>query len=280
MLPQSTEVICVDDGSTDQTFTVLSHHKLVFPKRLLRLSRNFGHQAALLAGLEQAKGEFVVTMDGDLQHPPELIVTMLEAHQSGVDIVLTSRSDTQQHSLFKKLTTTLFYAVLSFLAGKNFVANTSDFRSLNRKALTALLAMPERRKFLRGMVEWIGFSTLVLPYQPQSRAAGESKYSLLKMLKLAFDGITSFSTLPLYFAAGFSCLLFAGAVLYALYVLFVRFVAGNVVSGWASVLFILLIIGGFLSLFLAVIGMYLAAIYDEVKQRPTYIVEHNHETHT
>jgi predicted PurR-regulated permease PerM len=100
------------------------------------------------------------------------------------------------------------------------------------------------------------------------------------MLKLAFDGITSFSTLPLYFAAGFSCLLFAGAVLYALYVLFVRFVAGNVVSGWASVLFILLIIGGFLSLFLAVIGMYLAAIYDEVKQRPTYIVEHNHETHT
>jgi len=273
MLPSSTEIIFVDDGSMDATAKLIKKIKLPFTILLISLSRNFGHQSALLAGLEKAAGKFVVTMDGDLQHPPELIPKMLEQHRKGIDIVLTQRLDGQITSRFKKMSAHCFYQLMNTFSEVQIGWNTSDFRSLNRVALDNLLALPEKRKFLRGMTQWLGFSVITLPFQVQPRRKGKSKYSVIKMLKLALYGISSFSTMPLYLSGLFSLVLFASALLYAVYVLYVRFIVNDVVSGWASLLFVLLIIGGFLSFFLGVIGMYLAAIYDEVKQRPNYIIQ-------
>jgi polyisoprenyl-phosphate glycosyltransferase len=264
------DVIFVDDGSTDSTAEKLTNAP--FPATILSLSRNFGHQAALLAGLEAAKGDIIITMDGDLQHPLSLIPKMLEAHKNGVDIVLTQRIDEDSISLAKKETASLFYRLLNAISSQKILPNGSDFRSMNRKALDALLQMPEKRKFLRGMVQWVGFTQIILPFQTQQRQNGESKYTWFKMLQLALFGITSFSTAPLYFSAFFGFGLFAAAFLYALYVIYIKLFSAAAVEGWASVLFVLLLVGGFLSLFLGLIGLYIAAIYDEVKNRPNYIV--------
>jgi len=272
-LPKKCEVIFVDDGSNDKTALLLQKQKLLFPKTIIQFSRNFGHQAALLAGLKQARGKYVVTLDGDLQHPLQLIPKMLAQHKRGIDIVLTKRIDKNLNTHFKKISAHLFYSIMSRLSSTPIIENASDFRSLNRKALSALLAMPEHRQFLRGMVSWIGFSSIVLPFEVQPRKAGKSKYSLLKMINLALYGLTSFSTAPLYFAGFFSFILFITALIYAGYVLYIKLIIHQTVSGWASLLFVLLTIGGFLCLFLSIIGIYLAAIYDEVKQRPIYVIK-------
>lgn len=264
------EIIFVNDGSTDATVEKLSMAS--FAATVISLSRNFGHQAALLAGLETAKGEIVITMDGDLQHPPDLILKMLEAHKQGVDIVLTQRIDEGTVGLAKKESSSLFYTLLNAISSQKIVVSSSDFRSLNRKALNALLMMPEKRKFLRGMVQWVGFTQIILPFQAEKRKEGKSKYTWSKMMQLALFGITSFSTAPLYFSAFFGFGLFIAAFLYALYVVYVRLFSTAAVEGWASVLFVQLLVGGFISVFLGLIGLYIAAIYDEVKQRPDYIV--------
>ncbi len=271
--PSKTEVILVDDGSRDGTFRALQQRRLNYKKVLIQFSRNFGHQAALLAGMERAKGQFIVTMDGDLQHPPELIPKMVAMHRKGVDIVLTKRIDLNYVSAFKKATAFLFYVLINLLSDTYFAFNVSDYRSLNRRAVNSLLALPERRKFIRGMVQWIGYSNVTLPFKVKPRAQGKSKYSLGKMVRLALFGLSSFSTAPLYFSVFFSIVMFVLAVIYALYVLYIRFIVGSAISGWASLLFVTLVIGGFLSLFLGLIGIYIAAIYDEVKRRPLYVIK-------
>lgn len=275
-LSQSYEVICVNDGSTDKTAELLDFEDRPY-LTVLHLSRNFGHQAALLAGLEHAQGDIIISLDSDLQHPPSVIIEMLKKHTEGVDIVLTQRVDGEITSNFKKNTAHAFYSVINALTSQHLLENSSDYRSLTRRALDALLAMPERRKFLRGMVQWIGFTQVVIPYEVRKRAFGTSKYTLTKMMRLAVYGITSFSTLPLYFSAVFASVLFVFALLYAVYVLYMRLFVGAVVEGWASVLFVQLLIGGFVSLFLALLGIYIAAIYDEVKNRPQYILKEMHE---
>lgn len=275
-LPPTTEFILVDDGSEDKTFEDLKKSEFHFPVQIIKFSRNFGHQAALLAGLEAAKGDVVVTMDGDLQHPPELIFEMLKHHASGIDIVITQRIDGAETSQLKKQTALGFYTLLNAISSRKINPNSSDFRSMNRKTVDALLSLPEKRKFLRGMVPWIGFSQITIPFQVNKRVDGKSKYSSRKMFKLAIEGITSFSTSPLYASAFIGLILFMMAAVYAIYVLYIRLGLQQAVEGWASVLFVLLIVGGFLSLFLGIIGLYLAAIYDEVKQRPIYIVDQNY----
>lgn len=272
VLPAQTEVILIDDGSSDKTLLELDARVLNYQKVILSLSRNFGHQAAILAGLEASKGDYVVTMDGDLQHPLEMVPKMLAQHKAGMDIILTQRLDEEVVPPFKRVTARAFYMLINALSDTKIAFNVSDFRSMSRRALRELLALPERRKFLRGMVPWIGFSSVVLPYAVRPREHGTSKYSLAKMIRLALSGITSFTTFPLYLAGFFSLLLFISAGCYALYVLYIRYIVGNAVSGWASVLFVLLLIGGFISLFLGLVGVYIAAIYDEVKRRPSYIV--------
>ena len=271
-LTQKTEVIFVNDGSKDETLKKLTQSKTTFKKKIVTFSRNFGHQAAVLAGLEHAQGDVVISLDGDLQHPLEVIPKMILQHQKGIDIVLTQRIDGKETSIFKKQTASMFYMLLNSISTQKINHNSSDFRSLNKKALNALLLLPEKRKFLRGMVQWIGFSTIVLPFKVNKRIEGKSKYSISKMVKLAFDGLTSFSTTPLYISSFFGGALFLLAFLYALYVVYVRLFQGDVVEGWASVLFVILIVGGFILFFLGIIGLYIAAIYDEVKQRPNYIV--------
>ncbi len=277
-LPKRTELIFVDDGSKDETLKLLRQKKIKYPKMIIELSRNFGHQAALLAGLEQATGQYIVTMDGDLQHPPSLIPEMLRAHKEGIDIVLTRRIDTTNTPFFKRATAALFYFFINFLSDTTISVNASDFRSMNRAAVTALLQLPEKRKFLRGMVEWIGFRTLTLPFVVGERHHGQSKYNVLKMSRLAFYAVTSFSTLPLYLSGFFSVVLFILAGMYGMYVLYVRIVIGIAVTGWASVLLVLLIVGAVTSLSLGLIGVYLEDIYDEVKRRPSYVIRQTYDS--
>jgi dolichol-phosphate mannosyltransferase len=269
-------VIFVNDGSTDTTETELLKTKLDCKKQVITLSRNYGHQAALLAGLVAAKGDIVISMDGDLQHPPELIPLMIKLHQNGHDVVLTSRTNTDNISFIKKFTSQLFYKVINSLSETPIMANGSDFRSLNRKALNALLSLPESRKFLRGMVSWIGFKTITIPFKAKTRIASTSKYTTLKMVKLGFQGITSFSTFPLYLSGFFSGVLFFLAFVYGVYVLVAKYFLQITVEGWTSVILVLLCIGGILSLFMGLFGFYLAAIYEEVKRRPNYIIESEH----
>jgi glycosyltransferase involved in cell wall biosynthesis len=272
-LPKRTEILLIDDGSHDGTLDLLKEEKLLFPRKVLQLSRNFGHQAALLAGLEQARGQTIVTMDGDLQHPPSLIPKMLKWHRLGIDIVFTMRQDDQSVPFIKQTLSAWFYWVMDRLSATRIRHNASDFRSITRAALTALLEMPERRKFLRGMMGWIGFTSVIVPFKVGARAGGVSKYTLAKMLRLAFDGLTSFSTLPLYLSAIVGFLLSLLSVMYGIYVLFVRFVLDIVVPGWSSVILVSLVIGSVLSLLLALLGIYVAAIYEEVKGRPVYIIK-------
>ncbi len=272
-LPRLVEVIIIDDGSQDDTLIELRESTLSYPKKVIEFSRNFGHQAALLAGLNQAKGAVVVTLDGDLQHPPNLIPKMLKWHKQGIDIVFTARQDDEGTPLMKRTLSSWFYWLMDKLSSTTIRQNASDFRSMNQAALKALLSLPERRKFLRGMVGWIGFSSVTVPFKVAKRSRGQSKYSIAKMLRLAFDGITSFSTLPLYVSAVVGFLLSVMSVVYGLYVIYVRFILNVVVPGWSSVILVTLIIGSVLSLLLALVGIYIAAIYEEVKERPVYIIK-------
>ena len=269
-LPKSTEIILVDDGSTDSTLKLIETNQDNLQIKTISFSRNFGHQAALLAGLHESTGDFVVTIDGDSQHPFELIPEMLSKHHLGYDVVLTERIDVNRFTP-KSLLSHFFYHILNKLSGTKIPFNSSDFRSMSREALNALLLLQEKRKFLRGMVSWIGFRTITLQYQVAERKFGTSKYSLSKMLLLAIHGITSFSVAPLYAAGIFSLIFFTLAFLYGCYVVYVRLILGYAVEGWTSVILVQLIIGGVSSLFLGLLGVYLAAIYEELKSRPIYI---------
>ena len=169
-LPKKTEVVFIDDGSTDKTLSILSSISLPYRVKIIQFSRNFGHQAALFAGLKNATGEYVVSMDGDLQHPPEYIPKMLKLHKQGYDVVLTKRLDQDVTNLSKKITSRIFYSLVNSLSNTKVETNSSDFRSINRNALESLLSLPENRKFLRGMIQWIGFESIILPFKVEKRA--------------------------------------------------------------------------------------------------------------
>lgn len=274
-----TEFIFVDDGSTDNTVKAIRSFKSRrIATTIITFSRNFGHQAALLAGISHSRGQYVVTMDGDLQHPPELIPAMLAAHEEGADIVFTRRIDTAEVPLTKRLTSAVFYWLMNFFADTTIAPNGSDFRSMRRSAVKALESLPEKRLFLRGMVQWIGFSSTTIPFTVGKRTVGSSKYSLAKMLKLALFGVTSFSSSLLYFSACASLILFILTLVYGAYVLYIAMVLDIAVSGWASMLLVVLGLGALLSLSLSIIGVYLAAMYEEIKRRPPYIISQIHES--
>lgn len=272
-LPADTEVILVNDGSRDNSLSLLKSTKLVFHKKVINLSRNFGHQSAILAGMFEARGKIVVTMDSDLQHPLELIPTMLQFHEQGYDIVTTERMNNQNIHPFKSLTDKIFYRFINLFSEVPIRHNTSDFRSLNQKAIHSLLALPERRKFLRGMIDWIGFKQISITYQPDKRRSGTSKYTISKMLRLALHGITSFGSMPLYGGVFLGIALFFVSFLYLPYILYIRFVLQEALPGWSSVLFMQLLIGGSTLCIIGIVGLYIGAIYDEVKQRPHYLVD-------
>jgi dolichol-phosphate mannosyltransferase len=266
------ELIIVDDGSTDDTresVTALAEAddriKAVF------LSRNFGHQAALTAGLDQAAGDAIVTLDADLQDPPEVVPQMIERWRDGVDVVSAVRVSRPGESSFKLATARWFYRVFSRLTEVDLARDAGDFRLLDRRALDSLLSMPERNRFIRGMSAWVGFSQASITYERDARFAGETKYTLRRMLRFSLDAISSFSHIPLQLATllGF---VFSFIAFLAIPVAIGLKIAGQFVPGITTVLLVVLLLGGIQLITVGIIGEYLGRVYDEVKQRPLYIV--------
>jgi dolichol-phosphate mannosyltransferase len=267
------EVIYVDDGSTDGTLAVLRELARREPHvHYLSLSRNFGHQAALSAGLEHATGDLIVSLDSDLQHPPEVIPRLIECWRQGHDVVLTERLDSTDVGWFKRVSSRAFYRVLNRLSEAPIRPAAADFRLMSRPALDALLRLRESNRFLRGLVNWIGFRPGCVSFQAAPRAAGRSRYTLRRMLRLASDGLLSFSQAPLWLPAWLGVVAFAAAGIDLLAVA-VRLLSGVPINwtGEATLLAILLV-GGCTLVSLGIQGAYLGRVFEQVKQRPLYLV--------
>jgi dolichol-phosphate mannosyltransferase len=240
------------------------------------LSRNFGHQAALSAGLDAATGDIVVSMDGDGQHPPSLVREMLRLHELGYDIVQAQRvDDAYSGSFFKRATSAFFYKLVSVVGEVNLSPGTSDFRLLSKKALDALKCLPEYHRFLRGMIVWIGFSNVMLPYKPAQRLGGKPKYSLKRMLSLAADGFFSFSLVPLWIGL-FLGFVFVGLAMMELVYVGYLWLGGSrdkLVPGWSSLVLILTVASAITMILQGILGIYVGMIFREVKRRPVYLVK-------
>ncbi|HEY7831006.1 MAG TPA: glycosyltransferase family 2 protein [Solirubrobacteraceae bacterium] len=266
------ELVLVDDGSSDATPELLDRLADQDPRvRVIHLSRNFGHQAALTAGLEHAVGDVVAMIDADLQDPPELIPTMIEQWQQGSDVVYAVRKQREGETAFKLATASWFYKLFDKLAQVDLEPNSGDFRLLDRAALNALLAMTERSRFLRGMTVWVGFTQTAVPYERDARHAGETKYTLRKMLRFSLDAIASFSHLPLQLAT-YVGIVSAGVAFIAIPVVIGLRLVDSYLPGFGSITIAILLLGGIQLIALGVIGEYVGRIYDEVKHRPLYIV--------
>jgi dolichol-phosphate mannosyltransferase len=267
------ELILVDDGSSDRTPELLAAIAADDERvRVIRLSRNFGHQAALTAGLDHARGDATVMMDGDLQDPPELIVEMLARWRDGADVVYAVRNERAGETRLKLATARWFYRLFSKLSPVKLEPNSGDFRLLDRRTLDVLNAMRERGRFIRGMTTWVGFEQAAVEYERDPRFGGETKYTPGKMLRFSFDAISSFSNVPLQAAMvlgfAFSIVAFLGIP-----VAIAFRIAGEFVPGIATVLLVVLLLGGIQLITVGIIGEYLGRVYDEVKGRPLYIVD-------
>jgi len=272
-ITQLYEVIYVDDGSTDRTFSLVKALHAKDPRiGGISFSKNFGHQLALLAGLQHSRGAVVITMDGDLQHPPELIPVLYEKFRQGYDIVNTRRIDPAGISFLKKTSSRLFYRILNSLSDIPIEPAAADFRLMNRKTVDAFLRIPERDRFTRGLVSWMGFRQISVEYQALPRATGRSKYSLNRMIRFGLNGITSFSSRPLRISFYCGAFISLAGLAYALFAV-VQFFRGHTIPGWTSILLSILIIGGAILVSLGIIGEYLARIFNEVKARPLYFIK-------
>ncbi len=268
------EVIFVDDGSKDATLKNLEELHLKNENiHYISFSRNFGHQYALRAGIDYATGDCVISMDGDLQHPPELIEEMVKEWQQGFDIVYTIRKDTQNVSAFKKISSNLFYKVFSFFSGLYLPRGSADFRLLDKKVCKVVSSLKENNLFLRGMVFWMGFKQKAIPYTAEKRFAGQSSYTLRKMFAFAVLGATSFSVKPLRLAIYLGLLIALFGGLFTAYVLYQKLFVGSVITGWASLMSVVLVLGGVQLFMMGIIGEYIGMIFMETKKRPKYIVQ-------
>ena len=268
------ELVYVDDGSRDATLDLLRELQNADARvRVIALSRNFGHQIAVTAGLKCADGDAVAVIDADLQDPPEVIPEMLERWRAGADAAYGLRTERDGETRFKRWTASAFYRLLNRLADTSVPLDAGDFRLMDRAVVDAFLAMPERDRFVRAMVAWTGFRQEPVPYRRAVRAAGETKYPFGKMLRLAIDGILSFSLAPLRLATWLGLLASGLACAGIVYVLVVRIFTDLSVSGWASLLVAVLFLGGVQLICLGILGAYLGRIYGEVKRRPLYLVK-------
>ena len=266
------ELVLVDDGSTDGSAVELENLAAGDPRvRIVYLSRNFGHQTALTAGLDHARGDAVVMLDADLQDPPELIVRMLDHWRAGCDVVYAVREQRDGESRFKLTTAAWFYKLFDKLAQVELQHNSGDFRLLDRAPLDALLSMRERNRFLRGMTVWVGYTQAAVPYCRDPRYAGKTKYTLSKMLRFSLDAIASFSHRPLQLATLLGFLISTLAFIAIPVVIALR-IAGSYLPGFGSITIAILLLGGIQLIALGIIGEYLGRIYDEVKGRPLYLV--------
>jgi dolichol-phosphate mannosyltransferase len=271
------EVVLVDDGSVDDTYRLaVGLHETDARFKVVRLSRNFGHQVALSAGLDMARGDAVVTMDGDLQHPPEVIPELVQRWHDGAQVVYGTMAERQGESRLKDVTARAFYRTLTRLTDIDVPLAAGDFRLVDRAALDAFLSMREANRYLRGMFSWVGFEQVGVPYASPARAGGESKYTLGRMLRLAADAIVSFSDKPLRLALNLGFVVSAASILFGLSAVVSKLAGVEVVPGWTSVMILVGFVGGVQLIVLGIIGEYVGRISEEVKARPLYVVRAVH----
>lgn len=267
------EVVCVDDGSTDATWgSLLVWRARDEAVRLVSLSRNFGKEIALTAGIDAARGEAVVLIDADLQHPPELIETFVAKWRAGYDMVYAQRRDRRADGLLRRHAARLFYWAFGRIADIDMPSGAGDFRLLDRKVVDALKAMPERARFMKGLYAWVGFRHTGVPFDPEPRHDGRSAFRLASLFRFAVDGLVSFSTAPLTACVYLGAMIALPAVLLGLYFAFRTLILGVDVPGYASIIVAVMVLGGVQLLSLGVIGAYIGRLYEEAKQRPLYIV--------
>lgn len=275
------ELIFIDDGSRDLTWHLLNELTINDKNvRLISFSRNFGHQIAVTAGIDHANGDAVILMDADLQDPPEVISEMIAKWNDGYDVVYGTRISRAGESSFKVITAKIFYRFLNKLSNIEIPLDTGDFRLMDAKVVSTLNCMREKDRFIRGMVSWVGFNQISLPYERAERFAGESKYPLRKMVSFAIDGIISFSSKPLQFSMilGFSSAIISLAgVFYAIYM---RLFTNTWVEGWTALMISILFIGGIQLLCIGILGEYIGRIYNQSKDRPLYIIKESNGPHS
>jgi dolichol-phosphate mannosyltransferase len=267
------EVVCVNDGSRDGTLETLRALLPVYPKLVVvSLSRNFGHQLAATAGIDASKGDAIVLMDGDLQDPPELIEQFVQKWNEGYDVVYAVRRSRKGESAFKLFTARAFYRITRRLTNVSIPVDTGDFRLMSRRVAEALKQTRERHRFLRGLISWIGFNQIGVPYDRDARYAGTTKYPFSKMLRFAFDGITAFSEVPLRFASYFGFCVSIAAFAVAVTEILIKIFTGYNLPGYTSTMFAILFLGGVQLIGIGILGEYIGRIYDQVKGRPLYLV--------
>jgi len=269
-----TEIVFVDDGSTDNSCDIISGSKPISDsQKLIKLSRNFGKEAALCAGLKAVSGDAVIIIDADLQDPPKLIPAMVQAWLNGADVVNMCRSKRSGESWFKKFSAKCFYRLLKVLSDTDIPENVGDFRLISRATIDVINAMPEKNIYMKGILSWPGFRTETLYFEREARCSGESKWPFFKLVNLALDGITSFSTKPLQLATWSGVLLATSAFVYGLFVVMKTVLWGEAVAGYPTLIVVILALGGFQLLTVGIMGAYIGRIYTEVKNRPRYVIQ-------
>lgn len=267
------EIILVDDGSSDDTRAVLADYQTHPGLVVLHFSRNFGKEAALSAGLDRARGDVCFLLDADLQHPVELMPRMFQAWQEGAQMVYLVRENRDDEPVWKRWGSLLLYRLINFGSPVQVPEDASDFRLLDRRVVRALQALPERNRFMKGLYAWVGFRTLALPYTPAARLHGKSHFSGRRLMNLALTGLTAFSNMPLRLWSIFGFVLAALAIGYGAYVTLAYFIDQRPVAGWTTIVAGLMLFSGIQLISVGILGEYLGRVYDEVKQRPRYIVD-------
>ena len=269
---ESIEILFVNDGSSDRSAELIAALHRTDPRvKLLNFSRNFGHQAAITAGMDYSRGQAVVLMDADLQDPPELLLQLLEQWRNGAEVVYAVRQKRKESAL-KRAAYFSFYRLLQFVSNIDIPLDSGDFCLMDRRVVDQIKALPEKNRFLRGLRSWVGYRQVAVHYEREARFAGEAKYTFRKLMRLALDGILSFSSLPLRLATYIGLLTCAAGVMYLIFILAYHLFGGVAPQGWTSLIALVLLIGGVQLVLLGAIGEYIARIYDETKQRPNYII--------
>lgn len=274
-ITKSYEILFINDGSKDKSEGIIKTYADKNPNiKYINLSRNFGHQIAISAGIDKCNGKVVVIMDGDLQDPPELIPELYKKHkEEGYNVVYAKRKSRKGEGFLKKVTAKFFYRILSKITSINIPLDTGDFRLFDSKILKHLRLMPEKHKFIRGQISWLGFKQTFIEYDRDSRKHGETKFTYKKMVNFAIDGITSFSSFPLKFVTILGFIVSVLALIIILYALYSKFVLDRVINGWTSLIISTMFIGGVQLLSIGIIGEYISRINSEVKNRPIYIID-------